>query len=233
MMLRVCSWCRWPLGIKPGRPGVTHGICRPCARRVQRCPSESARARLLRLLPAIADAACWLWMICCYLMLVGCLYEILAGHARGGETMEVVATAYSYREASHRKWTDRNAIGSSLRERIEGLPQIAVDPRRIPLGSIVVIQGLGRRIATDTGGLIRGRRIDVHWQSLGDMDRWGKRRVEIEVIRRGWGSGTKAAQRETHRKAAARDVARRSAPPPRREDAFVMAWGDKCRGRRG
>jgi len=38
---------------------------------------------------------------------------------------------------------------------------VAVDPRVIPLGSTVYIQGLGQFRAEDTGGAINGRRVDV------------------------------------------------------------------------
>lgn len=236
-MLRICSWCRWPLGIKPGRPGVTHGICAPCAGRhfrLQRCPSTAWQARLARGIEAAADAAAWVAVVSAYLVLASAfgaaVLAAMAAEAGGGET--VVATAYSWREPAHRKWGDKNAIGSSLQRHVEGLPQIAVDPRRIPLGSIVRVDGLGKRIATDTGGLIKGSKIDIHWQSVAEMRAWGKRRVEIEVVRRGWGAGTKAAQREGHRRAAAREISRRdAAPPPARERLYVMAWDSK--GRRG
>ncbi|MCC6356939.1 MAG: 3D domain-containing protein [Verrucomicrobiae bacterium] len=126
-------------------------------------------------------------MISLYLILVSCLYRILVAEAGGAEAVRVTATAYCWREPAHRRWGDRNALGTSLRSRVEGLDQIAVDPRRIPLGSIVEIEGLGCRIATDTGGLIRGWRIDVHCQTLSGMRAWGMRAVAIKVIRRGWG----------------------------------------------
>lgn len=38
---------------------------------------------------------------------------------------------------------------------------VAVDPAVIPLGSILYIDGLGWRVAEDTGGGVRGRHIDV------------------------------------------------------------------------
>ena len=45
--------------------------------------------------------------------------------------------------------------------RVQNLPIIAVDPKIIPLYSIVEIKGLGVFVALDTGGLIKGNRIDI------------------------------------------------------------------------
>lgn len=39
---------------------------------------------------------------------------------------------------------------------------IAVDPKVIPLHSIVYIQNLGYFVAEDTGGLIKGNKIDIY-----------------------------------------------------------------------
>ena len=46
-------------------------------------------------------------------------------------------------------------------ERVKHLPIIAVDPKVIPLYSIVEIKDIGVYIALDTGGLIKGNRIDI------------------------------------------------------------------------
>jgi 3D (Asp-Asp-Asp) domain-containing protein len=100
--------------------------------------------------------------------------------------MLVRATAYSWREPAHKRWGTKNAIGGSLARPLEGLGHCAVDPEVIPLGSILHVPGIGSRIATDTGRLIRGRDLDIHFDSLREMREWGARRVTVRVLRWGW-----------------------------------------------
>jgi 3D (Asp-Asp-Asp) domain-containing protein len=51
---------------------------------------------------------------------------------------------------------------------------IAVDPRVIPLGSQVYIAGEGTRDAIDTGGAIKGNRIDIWRPSSAECERFGR-----------------------------------------------------------
>jgi 3D (Asp-Asp-Asp) domain-containing protein len=51
---------------------------------------------------------------------------------------------------------------------------IAVDPRVIPLGTDVYIAGEGTRTAIDTGGLIKGNRIDIWRPSANECRDFGR-----------------------------------------------------------
>ncbi len=56
-----------------------------------------------------------------------------------------------------------------------GISTIAVDPRVIPLGSLVYVENYGKAIAADTGGLIKGNIIDVFLNSESDCISWGRK----------------------------------------------------------
>jgi 3D (Asp-Asp-Asp) domain-containing protein len=55
---------------------------------------------------------------------------------------------------------------------------IAVDPRVIPYGTKVIING-HTYIAEDCGGLIKGNRIDVYFDSHDKVDDFGVRNAEV------------------------------------------------------
>lgn len=59
---------------------------------------------------------------------------------------------------------------------------IAVDPRVIPLGSRVYVEGYGQAIAADTGSAIKGHRIDVCFPSRAEAISWGRRTVKVIVL---------------------------------------------------
>ena len=83
-----------------------------------------------------------------------------------------VATAYSLR--------GRTASGRMVSR---GL--IAADPRVLPLGSRVRLDHpgySGEYLVADTGGSIRGRRIDIWTPSSGEAMRFGRRTVKLTVL---------------------------------------------------
>lgn len=57
---------------------------------------------------------------------------------------------------------------------------IAVDPKIIPLGTAVHIEGIGDRIAEDTGSAIKGNRVDVLVRS--HQEALSRGRLSREVI---------------------------------------------------
>ncbi|MFC4620353.1 ubiquitin-like domain-containing protein [Camelliibacillus cellulosilyticus] len=59
---------------------------------------------------------------------------------------------------------------------------IAVDPSVIPLGSRVYVEGYGYATALDTGGAIKGNRIDIFFPSIAQANNWGVRTVKVTVL---------------------------------------------------
>jgi 3D (Asp-Asp-Asp) domain-containing protein len=59
---------------------------------------------------------------------------------------------------------------------------VAVDPKVIPLGSKIYIEGLGERIAEDVGGAIKGNRIDVYVGTVPQAYRFGVKRGTVSVV---------------------------------------------------
>ena len=59
---------------------------------------------------------------------------------------------------------------------------IAVDPSVIPLGSKVYVEGYGYATAADTGGAIKGNKIDVFIPSHDQAMQWGRKTVEVQVL---------------------------------------------------
>lgn len=62
---------------------------------------------------------------------------------------------------------------------------IAVDPRVIPLGSQLYVEGYGLGVAADTGGVIKGKRIDIFLESKSECLEWGRRKVTVYLLRTG------------------------------------------------
>ena len=57
-----------------------------------------------------------------------------------------------------------------------GISTIAVDPRVIPLGSLVYVEGYGKAVAADTGGAIKGNIVDVYLNSNEEAtNNWGRK----------------------------------------------------------
>ncbi|SFC54927.1 3D (Asp-Asp-Asp) domain-containing protein [Alkalibacterium subtropicum] len=99
-----------------------------------------------------------------------------AAQEESGRWMSVEATAYSRNQANLSNFT---FMGIDLRENSR---VIAVDPNVIPLGTKVFVPGYGEYIAGDTGGAIKGNRIDVHMEDLDAAWAFGRRQIDIKIL---------------------------------------------------
>lgn len=95
---------------------------------------------------------------------------------RAVKCIELVATGYS---------PDPSENGGSTHT-CSGLPigygAAAVDPRVIPLGSKLYVEGYGYAFACDTGGAIKGSRIDLAYDSYRVANNQGRRRVRVWIL---------------------------------------------------
>lgn len=69
-----------------------------------------------------------------------------------------------------------------------GMKVVSVDPTVIPLKSKVYVQGLngapdyGYAVAADTGGAIKGNRVDLYMDSHSEALKWGRRDVRVYIL---------------------------------------------------
>ncbi len=61
------------------------------------------------------------------------------------------------------------------------LATVAVDPSVVPLGTGIDIQGVGVRVAQDTGGAIRGHRLDLWEPSYAACMAWGVQSRQVSL----------------------------------------------------
>lgn len=96
-----------------------------------------------------------------------------------GKVLTMVATAYG---PNCKGCSGYSATGMNLKK--NPTPKVvAVDPSVIPLGTRVWVEGYGEAIAADTGGAIKGNRIDVLVPSEAyARSNWGKRTVKVKIL---------------------------------------------------
>ena len=102
-------------------------------------------------------------------------------------TINAVATAYDSTVASNGSWGAVDYFGNPLQ-----FGDIAVDPSVIPLGSKVFISGYSDTnlpkggfyaTAVDTGGAIKGDKIDIYMQSTTAAIDFGVENVQVTVLK--------------------------------------------------
>ncbi|MCI1944913.1 3D domain-containing protein [Clostridium luticellarii] len=112
--------------------------------------------------------------------------------SRGGslnyaQSIKMRATAYTadYQSTGKRPGDPAfgiTASGTVARRNTGNYSSIAVDPRVIPLGTKLYVEGYGYAIAEDTGGAIKGNRVDLFFNSGSEANNWGVKWVNVYVI---------------------------------------------------
>ncbi|WP_283749886.1 cell wall-binding protein EntA [Bacillus cereus] len=99
--------------------------------------------------------------------------------------LTVVATAYTA-HPSENGGTYGGRVLTAMGHDLTANPNmkmIAVDPKVIPLGSKVWVEGYGEAIAGDTGGAIKGNRIDILLGSDSAANKWGRKTVKVKILK--------------------------------------------------
>lgn len=104
----------------------------------------------------------------------GSMLTASRGDTSGKKTISCKSTAYSGHSAT--------ASGRAPCRDKNGISTIAVDPTVIPLGTKVYVEGYGYAVAADTGGAIKGNKIDVYFNSKSECTSWGRKQVQVKII---------------------------------------------------
>ncbi|MGI8386429.1 LysM peptidoglycan-binding domain-containing protein [Robertmurraya sp. P23] len=96
------------------------------------------------------------------------------------ESKEIIVEATAY-TASCEGCSGITSTGINLKEN-PSAKIISVDPTIIPLGSKVYVEGYGEAIAGDTGGAIKGNRIDVFIPSQQDAINFGVKQLKVTIL---------------------------------------------------
>lgn len=107
--------------------------------------------------------------------------NVLPQEAGAKQVLDIKATAYAPGAHDNDQWGNKTRMGTQIRPGV-----IAVDPRVIPLGAHVIIKypdGTKEyAVAEDTGGAIKGHRIDVARWTVREASKFGIKPVKVYVM---------------------------------------------------
>ncbi|WP_078408764.1 3D domain-containing protein [Priestia abyssalis] len=93
--------------------------------------------------------------------------------------LTVTATAYT---ADCKGCTGITATGLNLKKN-PNAKAISVDPKVIPLGTKVYVEGYGYAVAADKGSAVKGNKIDVFFSSKQKALQWGVKKIKIKIVK--------------------------------------------------
>lgn len=101
---------------------------------------------------------------------------------RVAKTITVVVSAYCKENYPH-ICNDGDSVYTATGTIATVGRTIAVDPNFIPYGTQVEIEGIGVRIAEDTGGAIKGDRIDLLFETHQEALNWGRQTKKVTIMK--------------------------------------------------
>jgi 3D (Asp-Asp-Asp) domain-containing protein len=109
-------------------------------------------------------------------------------------THSVLATGYTAGYESTGKKPGHPSYGitySGVKVKRDLYSTIAADLSVFPIGTILFIPDYGYGVVADKGGAIKGNRLDLYYETVHDVyNSWGKRTLEVYVVKRGSGKLT-------------------------------------------
>ena len=103
----------------------------------------------------------------------------LKKRARVRKIIDMEATAYY--PGPEDTWP--YASGTTASGLKAGYGVVAVDPRFIRLKTLLYVEGYGYAIAADTGGGIKGKRIDLCFDTYQEAVRFGRKTLKVYILR--------------------------------------------------
>lgn len=106
----------------------------------------------------------------------------------------VVATGYTAGYESTGKHPDHPQFGitySGVKVTRDLFSTVAADLDIFPIGTILYIPGYGYGVVADKGGAIKGKKVDLYYETVEDVYKeWGKKTVEVYILKMGDGTLT-------------------------------------------
>ena len=108
--------------------------------------------------------------------------EVASADMYGAKAQKYTATAYCACSSCCGKSDGITATGT----RAAAGRTIAVDPKKIPYGSTVIVyyrnKLVGIYIAEDCGGAIKGNKLDIFFDSHRKALKWGRKNCKVYVV---------------------------------------------------
>lgn len=104
------------------------------------------------------------------------------------ETITMSSTAYDLSFESIEKYPGDEGFGITYSGTVAGPGTVAVDPKVIPLGTKLYVESLdgtvdyGFAVAEDTGGAIKGKKIDLFFNNHDEALKYGIKNVKVYIL---------------------------------------------------